>query len=226
MTDGPSAPPLPLRPPVGTVYPALPVDSTEPDSWRLAEISRVREHFSREAQNRGQTRRKYKRAIAVITAVSTVGGSLAAGCSVASLITASTGVGAVAALPLGGVALGLVIVSVGCVGTLKWLSRKEAKHGKIESLALCRINDVKALTSQALTDGRISAEEFRLVLREEESYRQVVDGIRAEDRSASQKAPVDIEALKNEMLAQGRKDALREISVLAAAGGKGIQKGR
>jgi hypothetical protein len=81
---------------------------------------------------------------------------------------------------------------------------------------------VKALTSQALTDGRISAEEFRLVLQEEESYRQAVDSIRAEDRSASQKAPVDNEALKNTR----RKDALREISVLAAAGGKGIQNCR
>jgi hypothetical protein len=99
--------------------------------------------------------------------------------------------------------LGLGIVSVGCVGTLKWLSRKEAKHGKIESLALCRINDVKALTSQALTDGRISAEEFRHVLHEEESYRQAVDGIRAEDRSASHKAPVDIEALKTRCWRRG-----------------------
>ena len=53
--------------------------------------------------------------------------------------------------------------------------------------------------------------------REEENYQQSVADIRATDRKVSQQSPVDIEALKNEMLAQGRKDTLREIGELAVA---------
>ena len=145
-------PPLPQRPPVGEVYPVLPsapttvtvgtIDNTTTSDWRVAEMGRIRGQFHQEAESRGQTRRKYKRAIAILTCVSTVSGTLAAGCSVGSIAALSTAVGSILGLPLGAVTLTCGLVSVGSVTVLKWLARKAAEHSKIETLAQNRDNDL------------------------------------------------------------------------------------
>ncbi len=192
------------------IYPRLDeiAPSAPPDTgWRLGEISSIKEQFRKDAESRNRTRRKYKRAQTAFVSACTVASTGAALCSAGSLICLSTGVGVVAAVPLGATALGLGVLSGSGGIILKHLSKKLAKHESLETLSRNRGDAVSALTSQALMDGCVSNEEFKLILQERESYLKSVAQIRARARVEL----IDIEGLKNEMLAQGRKDALREI---------------
>ena len=82
------------------------------------------------------------------------------------------------------------------------------KHECLETLARNRFDTISGITSQALINGQISHEEFKLILKERDSYQKSVADLRSKGRFAS----IDMQNLKNELISQGRKDALREIT--------------
>ena len=57
--------------------------------------------------------------------------------------------------------------------------KKKKKHNKIIALARSKLNIIENLISQALTDFKITHEEFSKIIYEKNNYEQVIDHIKS-----------------------------------------------
>ena len=87
--------------------------------------------------------------------------------------------------------------------------KKCEKHERIKLIALTKLSSVNDLVSTALTDGRISAEEFKVISQEEESYRELKSQIRKRVRnelSVEREEEIRAEAEKKGEFLKGYQD--------------------
>ncbi len=98
--------------------------------------------------------------------------------STTAAISITTVVGSLAALPLGIGAIGVVSSKIG-----KLVLKKTEKHERIKLIAMSKLLSVNDLVSKALTDGKVSDEEFQVILNEMESYRDHKSQIRRKTRN-------------------------------------------
>ena len=91
--------------------------------------------------------------------------------SVAAGTTALTGVGIIASVPLGFIAVATGVLSVISTGISKILLKKVEKHQQIKLTAAAKLSSINGLVSKALQDGHVSNEEYQLILQEIENYR-------------------------------------------------------
>lgn len=109
--------------------------------------------------------------------------------------------------------MGLEIAALAC-GVLgvagKFVGRRLAvkarKHDEIRVLAESKLNTITDHVSGALMDGRISDEEFRLIVDEVSKYNQMKAEIRAGARKAHAAVTLD-EETKNSLIQRGRDEA-------------------
>ena len=195
-----------------TLYPELPIGdaNTPPDqSYRLQEISQLKKHLEDERDKRAALYKKYHRGVNAVDGVDT------------ALLTASMGmgiggVGLLSTIIAAPVVLGLEIAAMAC-GILgvsgKFIGRRLAvkakKHDNIRMLAESKLNTIADHVSCALIDGKISDEEFRLIIAEVTKYTQLKSEIRAGARKAhaAVRPPVLDEETKNELIKRGRDQA-------------------
>jgi len=90
--------------------------------------------------------------------------------SSASFGSAISVIGLPATIPLGGVAGGFALVSSSLIVASKKLDSKIKKHQEIVTLALAKRDTVDRLLSKALSDNRVSDEEFQLIMAEHSQY--------------------------------------------------------
>ena len=110
---------------------------------------------------------------------------LATALSVASAGLAASGVGVLTTIIAAPVAVGLQAGAIAC-GMLgaggrficRKLEAKARKHDQIRVLAVSKLNSIADRISAALTDDKISEEEFRLILSEVDKYNQMKAEIR------------------------------------------------
>ena len=109
------------------------------------------------------------------------GGSsvLSAVFSSASFGSAISVIGLPATIPLGGVAGGFALVSSGLIVASKKLDSKIKKHREIVTLAIAKRDTVDRLLSKALTDNRVSDDEFQLIMGEHSQYNLLKGAVRA-----------------------------------------------
>ena len=111
------------------------------------------------------------------------------------------------------IVLGLECASLAC-GLLgvagKFISRRLAikakKHDEIRVLADSKLNTITDHVSTALIDGKISDQEFRLVLSEVSKYHEMKDEIRTRTQKAHAAVVLD-EETKNSLIQRGRDEA-------------------
>ena len=167
----------------GTLYPELSGQDAPPDqSYRLQEISRIREHLEAEREKRAQLEKKYRRAANIVDGCDTT----------LLLISALTGVGGVGLLStivaapvvIGLEATALLCGVVGAAGKVvgRRLAVKVKKHCEIRVLAVSKLNTISDHVSRALMDGVISDDEFKLIVEELQKYDQLKAEIRAGSR--------------------------------------------
>lgn len=195
-SKNPTAPPL---------YPNLNNDGT---TFRLTEIRKIRDFLETEVNTRGRVRRSHKRAYNAFYYVNSGAGITAACSTTASIILASTGIGALGAIPLGSVAIVTGVVSVASSKICKIILRKLQKHERIENIAMAKLSSIDSLVSKALKDNRVSDEEFNVILQEMDSYRELKSQIKRKIRKEL--------SLSKEQGEQIRQEAEKN----------GIQKGR
>ena len=196
-----SPPQLPDRPPVGTLYPELTAAAFRDDqNFRLSEVRRVRDHLEEEAQRRGATLKRYKRAANALAYAGVATNCLAAGCGGAAVGTLAAGITAPASLVLGAVALGSGGIATACTTAGNLLSRRITKYGRIETTARTHHDTVSAVVSKALADQNIGHDEYAVVLQQLELFRQQ----KAKYQAGSRAGGVDFEKAKNELKAQVR----------------------
>ena len=192
------------------LYPMNEIAQINAEDFRLKKISDVQKELCNEADHYTQVAKKYKRthSMAHISAVGL--GSLSAGLSSATLATALTGFGIVASPALAGVATVFGLFSAGFTVMGKRLERKVAKHEKIYTLALAKINSVAKLVSKALADSRISDSEFTIILREVQKYHELKAAIRAgETKTQTENKELqipDLDKLKSELRKEIRQE--------------------
>lgn len=195
--------------PPATLYPDLPSPSTLSDpaqDYRLQEISRLKEYLEKEKDRRAQLYKKYRCGVNALDGVDT------------ALLTAGMGmgiggVGLLSTIIAAPVVLGLEIAALTC-GVLgvagKFIGRRLAvkakKHDQIRVLAESKLNTIANHVSTALMDGRISDEEFRLIIDEVNKYDQMKAKIRAGARKAHAAVVLD-EKTKNSLIQRGRDEA-------------------
>ena len=203
-------PNIPTAPTVEKMYPLLAAELQQDDgsSFRLTEIRNLERRLEQERDHRANMYKKYRRTINAVDCIDTV------------LVASSLGMGAVGvgllstiiAAPIV-VALEAAAVACGFAGIAgKYISRrllvKAKKHDEIRVLALSKLNSITNVISNALRDGRISPEEFKLVLDEMDKYGLMKAKIREKTRKAAQST----EAGKNALMVEARASIMKELT--------------
>ena len=135
----------------------------------------------------------------------------AAACGGAGVATLASGIAAPAALPLGAVALGAGAVAAGCGLASKLIAKKVTKHERVEMAAKTRFDTVSAVVSKALQD-QVSHDEYAVVLREAEQYRQRKQGFHVAYRKDASGETAEILKAKNELRAQVQAELLAKLA--------------
>jgi hypothetical protein len=170
-------------------------------------MTRIQAELRQEADKRAGLCKKYKRSVNAVDGVDATLVSIGAGLGIGGVGLLTT----VVAIP---VAIGLEAGSLGCAVLCAFgkvvgrrLTAKYDKHQRIETLARAKLNTISDIVSKALVDGNISDTEYNLVLAEVQKFEDMKREIRAK------KAPAEnIDELKKTLLAQGRREALDDIT--------------
>ena len=171
----------------GALYPELPdrYATAPPDqSYRLQEISQLKKHLEDERDKRGQLHKKYRRGVNALDGVDTALLTAGMGMGIGGVGLLSTIIAAPAVLGLEIAALVCGVLGVEGKFVGRRLAVKATKHDEIRVLAESKLNTITDYVSGALTDGRISDEEFRLIVDEVSKYNQMKAEIRAGARKA------------------------------------------
>ena len=152
------------------LYPPL---ETTGDNHRLQHVAEVRSHLEKEQDFRASLYKKYRRSVNVVDGVHTA-------LSVASAGLAASGVGVLTTIIAAPVAVGLQAGAIAC-GLLgaggrficRRLEAKARKHDQIRVLAESKLNTIADRILTALTDDKISDEEFRQILSQVYKYDQM-----------------------------------------------------
>ena len=201
---------MPTAPTVEKMYPLLAAELQQDDgsSFRLTEIRNLERRLEQERDHRANMYKKYRRAINAVDCIGTVlvASSLGMGAVGVGLLSTIIAAPIVVALEAAAVACGLA----GIAG--KYISRrllvKATKHDEIRVLALSKLNSITDVISNALRDGRISPEEFKLVLDEMEKYGLIKAKIQEKTRKAAQST----EARKNALMVEARASIMKELT--------------
>ena len=160
------------------IYPELP--SEDGQNYRLQKISEIEKTLINERNARKTLYKKYKRVINITDGVDTTLLS-------ASVILAGIGL----SVPIVTLPLEIVAILCGSLGVCaKFIRRKlhskAKKHDEIKSIADSKLNSIKDLISKALTDGRITENEFKLVLDELDKYNKLKNSIHSKQTGLSE----------------------------------------
>ncbi|VDI82610.1 Hypothetical predicted protein [Mytilus galloprovincialis] len=157
------------QPTAPDLYPELPIEDGQ--NYRLQKITEIEQTLINERDKRKSLYKKCKRGVNVTDGVDT---SLIS----TSVVLAGIGIAFPILLPIQ-----IAAVVCGSLGGLvklirRKLTTKSKKHYEIKTMAECKLNSIKDLISKSLTDGQISADEFKSVLDELEKYNKMKENIR------------------------------------------------
>ena len=175
------------------IYPILPGTREQPTapgvvniefeerghSYRLKVISDVQKFLEDEIQKRDAFYKKYSRVSRIINIIDNGLISITIGVEATGAALLATGVGAPVGLALGisGAVTGAISLIGNFVSTKT--SIKAAKHLKIKTLAISKLDTITTHVSKALIDNFISDEEFKLIMDEMNKYKALKEEIKS-----------------------------------------------
>ena len=186
-----------MKPPTAPIYPDLNGSTDDGHNYRLQKISDVEKQLLVERGLRKALYKKYKRGINLTDGFDTLLIST-------SVILAGVGLAIPVLLPLE-----IVAVVCGCMGVCvkafrRKLMSKAQKHYEIKTIAESKLNSIKDSISEALSDGRISEQEFKTVLDELNKFNDL------KDKTCSKQTGLS-DAEKQKLIAEGKAQALSAI---------------
>ena len=188
------------------IYPQLPSDNTHTgDNFRLKQCADWLSYLEKDLHDRENIYKKYKRARSAYLNLSTGSGTLSVILSGGGLGTGLTGVGLPVAIGLGAVGGVCALTSVVTASLAKIISNKVSKHEKTVSICQAKINTIKDVVSKALTDNRVSHEEFVLVKSEFEKYHEMKRSIREKNKEQPPPPPLpqaDVKKMEEDIRAE------------------------
>ena len=186
------------------IYPQLPTEGTG-DNFRLKQCADWLSCLEKDLQDCEKIYKKYKRARSALLNLSTGSGTLSVALCGGGLGTGLTGVGLPVSVALGAVGGVCALTSVVTASLVKIISKKVSKHEKTVSVCQAKINMIKDVVSKALTDNRVSHEEFVLIKSEYEKYYEMKRLIRERNKDQPPPLPtpkVDVKKMEEEIRAE------------------------
>ena len=155
------------------------INLTDQTKYRLNEISRIENYFNSEINQRKKCSKKLSKYVSafdyigkVLTVLSATSGGV---CIISSVSVVGAPVG------IAGASFTLIFsLTTGIIKKLLSITRnKKKKHDKILMMAKSKLNSIKTLVSQALTNMVISHEEFITILKEKDKYQKMKESVRS-----------------------------------------------
>ena len=178
---------------------APPLDGGQ--SYRLQTINEIQRVLEDEREKRHNLSKKYHKAVKVVGNIDSALVTISMGLSVAGVGILSTVIAVPAVIVMETTALGAGFL--GIIGSQfnKMLMRKAEKHEKIKVIAETKLDTINGLISKALTDNKISDEEYTLILSEVIKYRKMKEDVRSKTRKS-----ID-EEMRTSLTNQGREES-------------------
>lgn len=210
----------PVYPDLSTVIPVKDADvNQDAQNFRLKQIRDIRDQLEKEAETRGRLRRRYKALYNTAYYINFGSSLTSVASSTVAVVSLSTVIGALPALPFGIVAITTGVLGVVSSKVSKLILKKTEKHERIKLIALSKLSSVNDLVSRALTNGKISDEEFQVILNEMESYRDHKSEIRTGVRNQLSKER------EQEIRDEAEKKGLKKGQAIAMSNLQSIMKG-
>ena len=156
------------------IYPKLPTAPPIKDQgqgYRLQKINKIQAFLEKEVATIEALSKKYFRAAGIVDYVDTVLIAITLGDGAAGIGLLSTVIVAPAVIAIEGVALFTGFFSIIGKYSVKKSTSKAEKHEKIKTIASAKLDTIASHVSKALSDNKVTDEEFRLILEELEKYK-------------------------------------------------------
>ena len=167
------------------LYPKLPTAPPIEDQgqgYRLQKINEIQTFLEKEVEARGALSKKYFRAAKIVDNVDTVLITISLGAGAGGIALLSTVVTSPIVIPLEGMALFTGLLNIIGKYSVKKSTCKAEKHEKIKTIASAKLDTISSHISKALSDNKVTDEEFRLILEELEKYKVKKKEVRAKTK--------------------------------------------
>ena len=167
------------------LYPKLPTAPPIDDQgqgYRLQKINEIQTFLEKEVVNREAISKKYFRAARIVDNVDTVLIAITLGGGAGGIGLLSTVVAAPVVIAIEGVALFTGLLNIIGKYRVKKSTSKAEKHEKIKTIASTKLNTIASHISKALSDNKVTDEEFQLILEELEKYKVMKEEVRSKTK--------------------------------------------
>ena len=192
------------------IYPRLPTapliiedqDLDQGQRFRLQKINEIQVLLEKDVATRESLSKKYFRAAKIVDNVDTVlmtitlGAGAAGGIALLSTVVASPVV-----IPLEGMALFTGFLSIIGKYSVKKSTSKAEKYEKIKTIASIKLDTIFSHISKALSDKKVTDEEFQLIFEEWEKYKEMKEEVRVKTKKKT------ATELEETLIEKGRQEA-------------------
>ena len=197
------------------IYPKLPASAPPEETdrkkavghnYRLAQINQVQRSLEKERIKRRGLSKKYSRGVKIVNNVDTLLTATSMGLGAAGVGLLATVVLTPVVLAMEGVAISAGFLSIIGKYATKKMSIKAKKHERIKILAEAKLNTISDLISKALSDGKISEEEFSSIMSELTKFQEMKETVKSKSKEA-----LDVET-RNSLIERGRQEVREDFT--------------
>ena len=154
---------------------------TEQTKFQLDEISKIRNCFHEEINQRKSCSKKINKYVAAFDYIDKILIALSATTRGMSICSFTSVVGAPVRIASASLTLMFSLTTGIAKKLLSTTRNKKKKHDKTFMLAKSKLNSIETLVSQTLIDMEISHEEFITILKKKDKYEKMKDNLRSKN---------------------------------------------
>ena len=182
----------------------------------MQKINEFQAFLEKEVATREALSKKYFRAATIVNNVDMVLIAITLGGGAGGIGLLSMVIAAPAVIAIEGVALFTGFLSIICKYSVKKSTSKAEKHEKIKTIASAKLDTIASHVSKALSDNKVTDEEFRLILEELEKYKVMKEEVRSKTKK---KISTETEET---LIERGRQEARESFRKFVEKNNKGI----
>ena len=201
------------------LYPKLPTAPPIEDQgqgYQLQKINEFQAFLEKEVATREALSKKYFRVATIVNNVDMVLIAITLGGGAGGISLLSTVIVAPAVIAIEGVARFTGFLSIIGKYSVKKSTSKAEKHEKIKTIASAKLDTIASHVSKALSDNKVTDEEFRLILEELEKYKVMKEEVRSKTKK---KIATETEET---LIERGRQEARESFWKFIEKNNKGI----
>ena len=180
----------------------------------MQKIDEIQTFLEKEVATREALSKKYFRAVRIVDNVDTVLIVITLDGGAGGVALLSKVVAAPAVIAREGVALFTGFLSILGKYSVKKSTSKDEKHEKIKMIASTKLDNIALHVSKALSDNKVTDEEFRLILEELEKYKVMKEEVRSKTKK---------KIAEETLIKRGRQEACESFGKLVEKNNTGIQ---